>query len=633
MHFDFGKMRGWWRLGAVLGWAALSLRADAQPAPVPALSLADSLAHRRAQTPDTARLRLLLADAAALRQREPAAARQLAAQALARATAAPARPAQALTALLLLGRMANAEGDFATAARHLLRALRLAEQRADALGQGNACLNLATTYKNLRQYAQALQYARRAQALLGPAARAGNARAAKSLAISFNNSGTALMEQEKLAAARTEFRTCLRQARVLGDSSVAVLALYNLGGLALKQRRGAEAYRYYRQTLAIDQADGNAQGQAESWLNLGGALALLHRPAETEAAYWYALRLARQVQALPVARVAYNGFADLYENTGRPAEALKWQKRFQALNDSLFEQESAQQVAELQTKYDTEKKDAQNRLQAAQLLAQQQVIRRRNILLWVSLAGALLLAGLAYLLYNRRRLRRELEFAQEREQLTQQRATAVLEAEEAERRRIGADLHDGVGQLLSVVKLNIGALCEDLRPRLNDAERHRFGDALDVVDESVREVRSISHNLLPNALIKRGLARAVREFLDKIQQPGRLRIRLETLGLDTPRLEPIVENALYRVIQEVVQNIVKHSQATEMNLQLIRHADELTLLVEDNGVGFDPAALGPDAGIGLRNIASRVEYLGGVLELDSRPGHGTTITATVPLAR
>ena len=92
-----------------------------------------------------------------------------------------------------------------------------------------------------------------------------------------------------------------------------------------------------------------------------------------------------------------------------------------------------------------------------------------------------------------------------------------------------------------------------------------------------------------------------------------------------------MESALYRVVQELVQNIVKHARATEVNLQLIRHATELALMVEDNGVGFDPAALGAEAGIGLRNIESRVAYLGGTLELDSRPGYGTTITATVPL--
>lgn len=593
--------------------------------------LADSLAHRRAQAPDSARARLLLADALALKDTAPPLAFQLATQALgaARTTHQPAREQ---SAHLLLGRLSNGQGNFEAAARYLVQALRLAEARHDTLGQGAAYLNLGNTNKNLRQLPQALANARQAQALLAPLARAGNARAGAAFAKALCNSGTVQMEMKQYGPARTDLLASLRQGRALGDSSAASLALYNLGALALRTKQGQAAYDYYRQTLAIDQARGDVQAQAESWLNLGDALALLHRPAEAEAAYRRALPLARQVQALPLVRVVYNGFASLYEETGQPALALAWQKRFAALNDSIFERESADQVAELQTKYDTEKKEAKNRLQAQQLQTQQQVIRRRNVQLWGGLAVAALLAGLAFLLYNRRRLRREVEFAQERQQLERLRAQAVLEAEEAERRRIGSDLHDGVGQLLTAAKLNLHSLGEELGVQ-TAGQQALLQNALDVVDESFVEVRSISHNLMPNALIKRGLAQAVRDFLDKLPAAGRVRINLEVVGLDQGgRLAPTTENVLFRVIQELVQNILKHAQATEVTLQIVRHSEELTVLVEDNGVGFDPTALGLEAGIGLKNIESRMAYLGGRADFDAAPGRGTTVTLEVPLA-
>ncbi|MBF9223553.1 tetratricopeptide repeat-containing sensor histidine kinase [Hymenobacter ruricola] len=629
MRFSSSGGRFLLQVGLGLGGLWLGAAPPACAQTVATSSLADSLNRRRAAAPDTAQLRLLLADANVLRTAEPAEAKRLATLVVQRAGAGHPAPQQA--ALLLLGRMANAEGDFPAAAESLLQALRLAEQRHDLLGQGSACLGLATTNKNLQKFDQSLEYARRAQALLSQAVQAGDARAAKPLAIAFNNSGTALMGQNRLAAARADFQISLQKARALGDSSVAVLALYNLGGLALRQKHGAEAHRYYRQTLAIDQAEGNEQGQAESWLNLGDALALLHRTAEAEAAYQQALQISRRLHALPIVRVVYNGFASLYEDNGQPAKALQWQRRFQLLNDSLFQEQSTQQVAELQTKYDTEKKDAQNRLQASQLREQQQLIRRRTTLLWAGGLVALLLAGLAYLLVSRRRLRREMEFTQERQQLERLRAAAVLEAEEAERRRIGSDLHDGVGQLLTAAKLNLHALSEELGvPTVG--QQAMLQNALDGVEDSFREVRSISHNLMPNALIKRGLAQAVRDFLDKVTPDGRLKINLEVVGLDRGgRLEPTVENVLFRVIQELVQNILKHARATEVTLQIIRHAEELTVLVEDNGVGFDPAALGPDAGIGLKNIESRMAYLGGRANFDATPGHGTSVTLEMPL--
>ena len=611
-------------LTLLLAVGALGLAQAQQP-------LADSLARRRAAAPDSALLRLLLLDAGTLRAPAPEAAKQLADQAR-RVAHARRQPAQEQRALLLLGRLANGRGNFAAAAGHLVQALRLAEARQDQLGQGKAYLMLGNTNKNLKQYPKALANARRAQALLGPLARAGNRVAAADFVLALANSGTVQMEMARYGPARLDLLASLRRGRALGDSSAASLALYNLGGIALRTGQGQAAYTYYRQTLAIDEARGDVQAQGESWLNLGDALALLRRSAEAEAAYRRALALARQADARPLVRVAYNGFASLYEATGRPALALVWQKRFVALNDSMYEQASADQAAELQTKYDTEKKDAQNRLQAARLRIQQQIIRRRNVQLGAGLAVAGLLAGLAYLLYNRRRLRREVEFAQERQQLTQLRAQAVLEAEEAERRRIGADLHDGVGQLLTAAKLNLHALREELGPT-TAGQQAMLDNALSVVDESFREVRGISHNLMPNALIKRGLALAVRDFLDKLPANGRLKINLEVVGLDRAGpVPPTVESVLFRVIQELVQNIIKHAQATEVTLQIVRHTDELTVLVEDNGVGFDPAALGEDAGIGLRNIGSRMAFLGGRADFDAAPGRGTTVTLEVPLA-
>ena len=157
-------------------------------------------------------------------------------------------------------------------------------------------------------------------------------------------------------------------------------------------------------------------------------------------------------------------------------------------------------------------------------------------------------------------------------------------------------------------------------------------NALDTLDESLREVRALSHQLVPNALLRRGLVAAVREFVDKLAGAGTLRIELETLGLDQ-RLPLPVENVVYRSIQEIVANVIKHARASQVTVQLLGQPTELTVLIEDNGIGFDlPEAMArPDAGIGLRNLYSREEYLGGRLDIDARPGRGTIVTLEVPL--
>jgi len=223
----------------------------------------------------------------------------------------------------------------------------------------------------------------------------------------------------------------------------------------------------------------------------------------------------------------------------------------------------------------------------------------------------------------------------ERQRLLHQRTAAVLEAEETERRRIGADLHDGVGQLLTAARQQLSVLAQELDQAPSPARAQLLDAAQGALDESFAEVRGISHNLVPNALLRQGLGAAVREFLRAMSAGGGLRAEVEVVGLDA-RLPPALESTLFRVIQELSQNVVKHARASQISLQIVRDDDELRVLVEDNGVGFDPVAArgaaGP-GGIGLANVETRLAYLGGRAYFDAAPGRGTVVTLTVPLNR
>ncbi|MGI4873661.1 MAG: tetratricopeptide repeat-containing sensor histidine kinase [Janthinobacterium lividum] len=431
-------------------------------------------------------------------------------------------------------------------------------------------------------------------------------------------------------SARVYAQAALRLSQGCNDQRGSGIAQTLLAQVALLQPNPAPGLAYARQAQAIAQALAEKPEALQALLVAGQLETRLGQSAAALASLLAAQRLATEVGDLASHQKAAQALAQVEKQAGHYAQALQWQERAAQLADSLLTTATTRQVAEMQTKYDTEKKEAQNRLQAAQLRTQQQVIRRRNTQLVAGLAVAGLLAGLAYLLYTRRRLRREVEFAQERQQLERLRSQAVLEAEENERRRIGSDLHDGVGQLLTAARLNLETLGEQLGPQPEDRQT-LLTNAHSMLDESFREVRSISHNLMPNALIKLGLARAVRDFLQKTSPDNRLKINLEVVGLDGTHLAPTLENVLFRVVQEAVQNIVKHARASEISLQIIRHETELTVVIEDNGVGFDPAALGPNAGIGLQNIESRMAYLGGRADFDSSPGRGTTVTLEVPV--
>ncbi|RZL19177.1 MAG: hypothetical protein EOO89_04120 [Pedobacter sp.] len=169
---------------------------------------------------------------------------------------------------------------------------------------------------------------------------------------------------------------------------------------------------------------------------------------------------------------------------------------------------------------------------------------------------------------------------------------------------------------------------ESKKLKLNNDEAQQADRTLSLVNESYDEMRSISHQMMPNALLKAGLASAVKEFLSKIDQ-DKLKVGLEAIGLNK-RLNEQTETVLYRVIQETVNNVIKHAEASKLNIQLIKDSDGVSVSVEDNGKGFDRSKLRDSTGIGMSNIFTRVEFLKGTVDVDTAPGKGTLVVIHIP---
>jgi len=164
----------------------------------------------------------------------------------------------------------------------------------------------------------------------------------------------------------------------------------------------------------------------------------------------------------------------------------------------------------------------------------------------------------------------------------------------------------------------------------NGEQRLAFEKIIQLVDESCKEVRNVSHNMMPNALLKNNLSSAIREFIDKLDQK-KLQVHLYTEGLDV-RLDSNIETVFYRVIQECVNNVIKHAAATTLDISLIKDKDGISATIEDNGSGFDASDKEKLNGLGLKNIITRIEYLKGTVEFDSTPGKGTLVALHVPVS-
>lgn len=225
--------------------------------------------------------------------------------------------------------------------------------------------------------------------------------------------------------------------------------------------------------------------------------------------------------------------------------------------------------------------------------------------------------------YTRRTLRlktKELQIKQSA------RMNAIIETEEKERKRIAGELHDGLGQLLSTARLNMAGV-EEYPGMQNNL---LLKNSLQLIDEACVEVRAISHNMMPAALIRRGLIDAVGRLIHKINDSEKLRITYDTEIEE--RFEENREIALYRIIQESLNNMVKHAKAKNILVKITRTAASLDVAIVDDGVGFDVSAIQDSGGLGWKNMYSRVEILNGTITIDSVQGKGTTIMISVPLA-
>lgn len=321
----------------------------------------------------------------------------------------------------------------------------------------------------------------------------------------------------------------------------------------------------------------------------------------------------------------------VYEAAGNYKLALDYFRQQEALKDSLMlNEQNIKAVADIKIKYDNEV--LQNEVLRAQI-ARTKSINQRNTLIFILIA-ILLLSGLS-LLYVRQRLKAQrisLQFeTQKLEDLKKQQQiismNSMLEGQEKERTRIAKDLHDGLGNLLAMTRYQIASLSLDLGQQF-----HRIqGKAENMIDEACSEVRKIAHDMMPRALNQLGLAKALQDLCEKQDTLHQYQVFFQSFGKEV-RLAESIDIMLYRVAQEVFNNINKHADANEVILQLTYNEDWLNLTFEDDGKGFNSDEAILKGGLGLQNIQSRVTYLKGECLIDSRLDEGTSISINIPIA-
>ena len=310
--------------------------------------------------------------------------------------------------------------------------------------------------------------------------------------------------------------------------------------------------------------------------------------------------------------------------------ALKYLERHSDLRDSLLSEENTNRISELNIQFETAQKDQE--IEQQQIKLEQE---RRNRNFFIALALLLsTLAGVVFIYFrNRARLAQRIAdqekiiHRQETEQLQKEKElvelTATLETQEKERNRIARDLHDGLGSMMSGISSQIEYL--RAQPYVEQAAQPHLTQLREMVKEASSELRRTSYELMPAKLLRQGLEAAISDLCLNLLVKNGIEPSLE-INMDLNTLNPEQQLTLYRIIQELLNNVVKHAEAKTAMIQFTRFDEEVSLVVEDDGKGFDVTARKLEGGLGLGSLGSRVSLLKGFLDIASTPGVGTTVT-------
>lgn len=516
------------------------------------------------------------------------------------------------------------KSEFEHAINYCLQGLKIIEPRNSPAYEVQIMDALQLLYYNRSEYDKALMYGRKALALSRKMP--DKVQLIKSLA----NLSMSLMEINKMDSAYTLLKEAESIAKPLHEPWIDAGIATNLAGCAIQKHNYDEARSYAKRNLEIsrqiDDPSGISMGLRTLSIcdlqqgNFDNARILADSAIAISRKYGHTRDEVNLLRLLSVIGYARHDLE----------KALNYDTESNKKLDAMIKDLMSQQSAELEKKYETEKKEAAIKTLEAEKKVQQLSIRQKNTINYILIGCAAVLAVLAALIYLTQKQKQKLQQQRISELETEKQLAAteaVLKGEEQERSRLAKDLHDGLGGILSGIKYSFNTMKSNLH--LTPENQYAFERGVEMLDISIKEMRRVAHNMMPEALLKFGLDTALKDFCNDINQSGALRIVYQSIGMEADISKPAAI-PVYRIVQELVNNIIKHAEASSAIVQLSRTDNNINITVEDDGNGFDSSALQQTSGIGWSNIRSRVEYLKGNLNIQSAPGKGTSVHVEFP---
>ena len=552
------------------------------------------------------------------------------------------------------GYLYGLDGNYFKAAQNYYKALGMAEKSKNEKRILDSKLYLSEAYIGLEDFDKALKYGKEALAL------AKKMKNSNEIMSGLNDLGTVYLNQKKYKEAKATFEELQVIAIKKKDADFTPISYYSLGQTELNLKNYDKAYQFLNKELAFYEP--NTMRYATSKVYISEVLVAQKKYDLAISEILSAQKIIIKEGGDDVLKLSYRLLYESYKAKGNTSEALKYHEKFMTMKDSLSTESTQSRIRSLQFEYDNTLKESQLQKKNIELLEEktqkQQISQTRNLFLLGGLL-ALILAGVLF--WNNRKLntknkliesqktqimlaqeqlenanqnlefkviQRTNELASANDELIHKKEeikTALFTGQSIERKRVASELHDNVSSLLSAVNMTMQAISGK---SLSDGDQKIYQNVREMIKSAYSEVRNISHNIMPAGLEKDGLLSTIEQLLEKINANKQLSFSLISKGMKT-RLPVQIELNVYSLILELINNIIKHSEATKATISISQKDDFLSLEVKDNGIGFD--VKDSNLGNGMANMQSRIDALNGSFKYESKKLKGSQFEIKIPL--
>lgn len=524
------------------------------------------------------------------------------------------------------------KGDHATSLDYYLKALDVYTQIKDSPDMAMSYSNIGQVYNSLKEYKKGYKYSLEGILLYRSLHKAGIR--SGMLALS-----TSLIYLKRYDTALAVLADAKSLAYNMNDENYEQSILIRLITIHTKMSSLPELKKSAEDLLAVAQINNsNSEGMCYAWAGLSDYYFYKKNYTLARSYNDKIINLARSAKLTVLLAFAYERIGRIELATGNLALYDHYKELQDSLNDLVLSDKILKNTQEIEGRYSLNEKEAEINSLNAEEKINSLVLYQHRTTNRILIAILIVFAIIGFLFYSNSKHKKKLLLSEaalreqkiiELEKEKQLLATrSVLLGQEEERKRLAKDLHDGLGGILSVAKYSFTNMKQDL---VNSPENEiTFNKSMEFLNKSIQELRRVAKNMMPEALMEFGLDTALKDYCNSITNNGSLQIIYQSFEVTDDSVSPAIATIIYRIIQELINNILKHSNATKAVVQLVKRTDALSITVEDNGKGFDIKILNESTGIGYLNLQNRVSYLEGTMDVQTDIGKGTFVSIEIP---